>query len=142
MKEFELPKKYRWEQLHLPVDSVIENGVIVPSTPGNGDVYITTSARKTYYMMGKIDSAVYTNLQFHLANPGKQYIGDQLIIISQPDTTADDITYCYDDPYFYLTRCGGPANPPCSDFNDGSQERDVTIFTFDGEKFCATYDNC
>lgn len=142
MNDFNLPKFFNWENLSKKIDTVVDNVAIVPnSTPNVGDVYISLSYRKTYVMLGKVDSAQYTTLNIHLVNPGKQLIGDQLILISQPDTTSDDITYSY-DTNFYLTRCAGPVTPPESIFDDGSQERDITIFTYDGSVFCATYDNC
>lgn len=141
MNLFNLPKKFNWQLASLPIDTVVQNGIIVPSsTPLNGDVYITTGARKTIVQLGYINSTEYTNIQFHLANPNKQLIGDQIILISQPDTSADDIDYCFDTAYFYVSQCGG--DDICINYGDGNPERDVSILTFDGVKFCNTADNC
>jgi hypothetical protein len=42
-----------------------------------------------------------------------------------------------------MTDCyGSPSNPPESLFDAGEQERDVTVFTYDGEMFVATWSNC
>lgn len=142
MPEFNLPKNYKWEELSQKVDSVVDYVAITPGiTPNVGEVYIPLSYRKTYVMLGKVDGNIYQTLNIHLANPGKQLIGDQIVLISQPDTTSNDITYNYSTD-FYLSKCGGPATPTQSIFDSGTQERDITIFTFDGEVFCATYDNC
>jgi len=143
MNDFSLPKKFNWQLASLPIDTVVQEGIIVPSsTPLNGDVYITTGARKTIVQLGYINSSVYTYIQFHLANPNKQLIGDQIILISQPNTTVGDIDYCFPNEYFYITQCGGSDTPPCLYFSETTQERDVSIFTYDGEKFCNTADNC
>lgn len=137
MNEFKLlPKIFNWQKASEKIAETVQR--IVPAA----NIYITTSKGENYIQLGKIDGSVLTNIQFHLANPGKQTLGDKLYIISQPDTTSNDIEYCYDDSYFYITRCGGKESPPCSTFDGGEQERDVTIFTYDGEKFCSTYDNC
>lgn len=140
---FNLAKKFNWQTLALPVDTVVQNGIIVPSSaPLNGDVYIITGARKTIIQLDYIDSAVYTDIQFHLSNPNKQLIGDQIILISQPDSTTNDIDYCFDGSDFYITKCGDPELPPCISFEGGVPERDVSIFTYDGKIFCNTADNC
>lgn len=106
------------------------------------NINITTTANRNYFVLGYIDGAVQPSINISLTNPGTQSIGDQIIIISQPDTTGGNIDICYNPTQFYLARCGSPDSPPCSNFNDGSPERDVTIFTYDGSMFCATYDNC
>jgi hypothetical protein len=106
------------------------------------NITITTTANKNYFILGYIDGAILPAITITLSNPGFQSIGDQIIIISQPDTTNADIDICYDPSNFYLTHCGDPDSPPCSNFSDGSPERDVTIFTYDGAVFCATLDNC
>ena len=136
MKEFKLPKLFNWQTANERIGKTVQQ--VIPAA----DVYLTTEKGETYILLGKVDSAIITNIQFHLANPGKQSVGDKLYIISQPDTTSSDITYYYDASDFYITKCGGPELPPQSKFNSGNQERDVTIFIYDGEKFCCTFDNC
>lgn len=112
--------------------------------PKKASINITTSATKNYIILGNVDSADVVEVDFYLLNPGEQSIGDQIIIISQPNSSDEDITYTYDKEggNFYISGCGDKISPVQSIFNDGSQERDVTIFTYDGEVFCATYDNC
>ena len=106
------------------------------------NITITTTANKNYFVLGYIDGDILSSIQITLGNPGEQVIGDQIIIISQPDTTNTNIDICYDPSNFYLAHCGSPDSPPCSNFGDGSPERDVTVFIYDGAVFCATWDNC
>ena len=131
-----LKKIFNWQLANKPIGQRVYK--MTPAT----DMYVRTIANTTIIDMGYVDSSVFTDIQFHLVNKGQQLIGDKLIIVSQPDTTSNNITYCFDDTDFYITQCGGPESPPCVAFTDGNPERDVTIFTFDGEKFCSTYDNC
>lgn len=131
-----LKKLFNWQLANQPIVPTVTN--VTPAA----DVYIQTTGDTTIINLGYVDSNVITAIQFHLGNPGKQSIGDKLMVISQPDTTANNIQYCYDDSDFYMTQCGGPESPPCSNFEDGTPERDVTIFTYDGAKFCSTFDNC
>lgn len=143
MAIYSIPIKYKWQELAKPLDDATIKVELVPSsTPGTADVYIATVAKNNYVMMGAVDSSVYQYVNIHLTNPGKQNVGDKIYLISQPDTTSNDIEYDYDPLYFYLTKCGGPETPPVSNFDSGSPERDVSIFTYDGQVFCATYDNC
>lgn len=100
---------------------------------------LVASENKTIYV---IDDVVTADINFTLANPGEQTIGDQLIIMSKPDSTGGNITFTYDPLYFYMTDCGDPSNPPESIFDAGEPERDVTVFIYDGEMFVATWDNC
>lgn len=137
-----LKKAFNWETAHQHIPQAV-----VKVEPAS-DIYIKTvegnsSVSKTLIVdLGYVDSNSITAIQFHLVNPGKQLIGDRIILVSQPDTTAANIQYCYDASDFYVSTCGNPESPPCITFGDGSAERDVTIFTYDGAKFCCTFDNC
>ncbi len=108
-------------------------------TDYNTDIPITAEGKRTILI---IDNVVTADINFTLDNPGDQNIGDYLMIMSKPDSTGGDITYTYDSAYFYITSCGSPLSPTTSEFNEGAPERDVTMFIYDGEKFCATLDNC
>lgn len=139
MQEFKLvPKIFNWQ---LWYDKITDSKSVTNITPA-ANITITTTANKNYFVLGYIDGNLLPSINITLGNPGSQVIGDQIIIISQPDTTNADIDICYDASQFYLTHCGGPTSPVCSAFNEGAPERDVTIFTYDGAVFCATYDNC
>lgn len=136
MKEFKLKKLFNWETASDRISKTIQK--VTPAA----DVYITTEPGETYILLGEIDTFVLSNIQFHLANPGKQSIGDKLYIISKMTNTSIAVTYCYDASNFYMMQCGATQNPPCSVFSSGGPERDVTVFIYDGEKFCSTFDNC
>jgi len=118
----------------------ITGGSVITHVPYSANIDITASATKTTYV---IDDIVTANIFFTLTNPGDPNIGDQLLIMSKPDSTGGDITYTYDPLYFYISYCGSPGDPVNeTTFSDGTQERDVTMFIFDGEMFVATWDNC
>ena len=140
MNDYKLAKLYNWELAHEKVGTMYQKVSILPVSPGVGKVDLIITARKTLVDLGNVNSAVYNTVNFSVLNPGQQLMGDQIVVISQPNTTTTDITYDYNSTQFYLTRCGGPENT--SRFDNGQQERDVTIFTYDGAVFCATYDNC
>ena len=114
-------------------------GTTINHIPYSEEIGLSASGNKTIYV---IDDIVTADIYFTLDNPGEQSIGDQLFVMSKPNSTGGDITYTYDPLYFYMTDCGDPSNPPESFFDAGEQERDVTVFTFDGEVFVATWDNC
>lgn len=102
-------------------------------------INITAQPGEHYIMLGKVDGAIYPNIQFNLANPGAQSIGDKLYIVSEPDTTSANIQYCYNLNRFYVTECGGSS---CVAYDAGDEERDITVFIYDGQKYCSTFDNC
>lgn len=133
------------EALENIVDYLCENlskKTIEYVTVTEAPINITAQSGEHYVVLGLVDGAIYSNLLFNLTNPGSQSIGDKLYIISQPDTTVGNITYCYDANNFYIQACGGTQNPPCSFFSSGEEERDVTTFIYDGGKYCSTFDNC
>ena len=99
-----LPKKYKWEQLHERIDTLVENLSVENISGGVGYVSIPLSARKTIVYLGYINSADVQTVNIRITNPGKQYLGDQIVLVSQPDTFSNDITYSYEPTQFYLTR--------------------------------------
>jgi hypothetical protein len=103
------------------------------------DIALTVLGSKTTYV---INGSVTSSINFTIANPGSQNIGDQLVIISKPNTTGPiTINYNYNSSSFYITQGGSPVNPPYASFGASQQERDVAVFTFDGEMFVASWDN-
>ena len=115
-------------------------GLAIDHIPYSAEIGISASGTKTVYV---IDDIVTADISFTLVNPGEQSIGDQLFIMSKPDSTSSNVTYTYDPLYFYMTDCNGsPSNPPASLFDAGVLERDVTVFTYDGGMFVATWSNC
>lgn len=124
------------------IDSAIGTlggGTTVNNISYSEEIGLSASGTKTIYV---IDGDVTADIYFTLVNPGEQSIGDQLFVMSKPDSTGGDITYTYDSLYFYMTQCGDPQDPIESVFGAGEPERDVTVFTYDGEMFVATWDNC
>ena len=140
MNEFQLPKLITWETLSKKLGCLYQ--YISPITLNNTTILLNPTGVKTVCLIeGIVDSATVTNVYFK-ANPITEHaIGDQLFLISKPNSTTATITYHYEQSQFYLSKAGYPVVPPVSIFSDGSQERDVTIFTFDGEVWVSTYDN-
>jgi len=75
---------------------------------------------------------------FTCSDTSRSSFGDVLIISTLPDNTDNDIEYFFDSNYF-LTTCGGHSTP--SHFGPSSP-RNIIVFTFDGEVWVNTYDNC
>jgi len=114
-------------------------GLAIDHIPYSAEIGISASGTKTVYV---IDDIVTADISFTLVNPGEQSIGDQLFVMSKPDSTGGNVTYTYDPLYFYITFGGAPGSPVNEVvFSNGTQERDVAVFTFDGEMFTATWDN-
>ena len=128
-----LKKIFNWETAHDHVYSKIV--YLYPAS----NIVLDSVAHKTIYM---IKGIVTSDISFTLSAQANPLPGDQIILCSRPDSTAGDITYSYDANNFYLTQCSSPVDPPESVFDNGSQQEDVTIFTFNGTKFCSTFDNC
>jgi hypothetical protein len=141
MNEFQLPIKITWETLNKRLGPLYQ--YISPITVNDSTILLNPTGAKTMCVIeGIIDSATVTDVYFKVNPITEQAIGNQLFLISKPNSTADDIIFHYDNTQFYLTMCGSPEIPPSTKFSEGLQERDVTIFTFDGEVWVATYDNC
>ena len=118
--------------------STFSGGSSITNITPSSIIDITTTKSINYIMIGNVDSSVINSITFNLYNPGNQSIGDQIIIISQPNTSSGFITYTFDSN-FYITSCGEPGTVR---FSQSRQERSVITFTYDGEIFCSTYDNC
>lgn len=141
MNEFSLPKKITWETLSKKLGPLYQ--YISPITLNDTKIVLNPTGAKTMCVIeGIVDSATVTDVYFSVNPITEHSIGDQMFLISKPNSSTADVTYHYDGTQFYLTNCSGPEIPPVSVFNSETQERDVTIFTFDGEVWVSTFDNC
>ena len=86
-------------------------GLAIDHIPYSAEIGISASGTKTVYV---IDDIVTADINFTLVNPGEQSIGDQLFVMSKPDSTGGNITYTdvnrmnpqsfpYDDGYVVHT---------------------------------------
>ncbi len=86
----------------------------------------------------KITTIITGDTYFTCSDTSRSSFGDTLIISTLPDDTNNSVEYFFDSNYF-LTTCGGHSTP--SNFGP-STPRNVIIFTFDGDVWMNTYDNC
>jgi hypothetical protein len=119
----------------IELGQISETKAVVNVTPA-ASVNLTTTANKTIFNLGAINGNVLPSVNITLGNPGKQAIGDTLIVML--NATGNSVTVCFNATYFYNQSLGSP-NTCLPTLNVG--ERSVTIFTFDGAKFTCTFDN-
>jgi hypothetical protein len=138
MNEFQLPLKITWETLSQKLGPLYQ--YIPEITVNNSTILLNPTGAKTMCVIeGIIDSAMVTDVYFKTNPVTDHAIGNQLFLISKPNSTSADIVFHYDNTQFYLTLC---TVPETTTFSAGFQERNITIFTFDGEMWVATYSNC
>lgn len=105
------------------------NGTLV--SPDPEDFSFTPNSRKTFL---KYNGPLTGNISLDV-DVSQSFLGDELIIMAQAVGNDWDINL---DSDFFYTQCGGDVM--AIEVPDGG--RVVMIFTFDGEKFCSTTDNC
>ena len=117
---------------------VCETKAIVNVTPAL-NVNLTTTANKTIFNLGVFTGSSYPNININLSNPGEQSVGDELILIANPNSTSGNINICFNAADFYLTK--GSNTSTCLSFDDNKQERLACTFIYDGQKFVNSADN-
>jgi hypothetical protein len=139
MNEFQLPIKITWETLNKRLGPLYQ--YISPITVNNSTILLNPTGSKTMCVIeGIIDGATVTDVYFKVNPITEQAIGNQLFLISKPNSTGGDITFQYDASQFFVTNCAGSNTKTV--FNNAGQERSVTIFTFDGEVWVSTNNKC
>ncbi len=103
--------------------------------PSGATINIIPNARKTFV---KINTPLTGDTFFTCSDLSTSVIGDTLIISTVTDIT-ESISYIFDNNFF-ITSCGGSEGEfPGFDVRAA---RNMAIFTFDGELWVNTYDNC
>jgi hypothetical protein len=139
MNEFGLPKKITWETLSKKLGPLYQ--YISPITVNSTTIILNPTGAKTMCVIeGIVDSTTVTDVYFKVNPITEHAIGDQMFLISKPNTNTHDITYHYDSSQFFVTNCAGSNAKTV--FNNEGQERSVIVFTFDGEAWVSTYNKC
>ncbi len=98
-------------------------------------VDVSTSNKHTFV---KINNLIDGSINFTCSSTTLSQIADTLTLNL---TYSGNNAYMVFDDNFYITFCGGtPEGNVVTLRNPGS--RNMTVFTFDGEKWMCTYDNC
>ena len=114
------------------------NFVVGPSIqtfdPMIGTYNITTNARITWV---NFSGLITTDINISQTDKTNSHIGDTIYFAAKFDTSAHNLDFSSSD--FFIWQCGDSQSEVSVRAN---QERLVMIFTYDGDKWCNTYDNC
>jgi hypothetical protein len=108
------------------------NLIMLDVNPSGATIDIVTHGTKTIV---KVNTQLTGDTNFTCSDISNTKIGDVLVIIT---LTTSSIQFTFDSNYF-LTTCNGNTTP--SSFSPSSP-RNVIYFTFDGEVWVNTFNNC